>query len=110
MSDAAIWIDPARQCGAPCIYGTRIPVETIALFGVYDGVDRAMSAYGITRRQVLVACAWWTLNIDDTVDTLTDSDLIRDEWYEWAEHAWQTLTPTTDETAAGTPDPPPVNL
>lgn len=51
----AVWIDPERCGGQPCIGGTRIPVRLVAELAA-DGDDAALTAYpSLTPAQVAVA-------------------------------------------------------
>lgn len=61
MSDAttAVWIDPARRCGEPCIGGTRIPVSMVIATVWNRGLDVVFECWpNLTRQQVLNAC-WY---------------------------------------------------
>ena len=51
-----VWVDPGRQFGGPCVAGTRVTVETVAVDVWSGGVSRSMEAVDLTREQVLVAC------------------------------------------------------
>lgn len=59
MSDAYVWIDPARKSGEPCIGGHRLPVEMVIATVWRSGLDEALHCWPqLTRGQVLVAC-WY---------------------------------------------------
>ena len=58
MSDAYVWIDPARCSGEPCIGGTRINVSLVVGNVWTHGVENAMDLWCLTRGQVLGAC-WY---------------------------------------------------
>lgn len=59
MSDAYVWIDPARRSGEPCIGGHRLPVEMVVDAVWSAGVAQALGLWPqIDRAQVLVAC-WY---------------------------------------------------
>jgi len=104
-ADAAIWIDPARCSGAPCIYGTRLTIETVAGYVESEGVDTFMHDYEITsRRDVLVACAWWTLYWPVKGDRRERET--RKRWSEWAANAWGVLWNNTPKSTDAVPDPP----
>jgi plasmid maintenance system antidote protein VapI len=51
----AIWLDPGRCGGDPCIYNTRIPVDTITGYLVHQGMEAVLEAWNVTREHVLVA-------------------------------------------------------
>jgi uncharacterized protein (DUF433 family) len=57
MVDAAVWVDPGRRSGEPCIGGTRIPTHMIASL-VWDGgfelVRQGWPYLGV--EQILGAC------------------------------------------------------
>lgn len=59
MADAAVWVDPGRQGGSPCIFGSRMPTEQVAHL-VWDGgietVHRGWPYF--TDQQILGAC-WY---------------------------------------------------
>jgi uncharacterized protein (DUF433 family) len=50
-----IWVDPERMSGAPCFYGTRVPVESLFVNlegGV--GLDEWLEAFpSVTREQAV---------------------------------------------------------
>jgi uncharacterized protein (DUF433 family) len=50
-----IWINPERMSGAPCFFGTRVPVQT--LFEYLEGgdtLDQFLDGFpGITREQAI---------------------------------------------------------
>lgn len=52
-----IWINPDRMSGAPCFYGTRVPVKT--LFDYIEGgdtIDDFLDGFpGVTREQAIAA-------------------------------------------------------
>jgi uncharacterized protein (DUF433 family) len=58
VNDAAVWIDPGRCSGEPCVSGHRIPVELVIGSVWWHGVDSAMGTYALTREEVLGAC-WY---------------------------------------------------
>lgn len=59
MSDAYVWIDPARRSGEPCVGGTRIPVEMVVGVVWAYGMSEAITHWpDLTRAQVLTAC-WY---------------------------------------------------
>ena len=53
--DGLIWTDPERMSGAPCFYGTRVPIKN--LFDYLKGghsIDDFLDGFeGITREQVI---------------------------------------------------------
>lgn len=77
VTDAALWIDPGRQFGHVCVYGTRVAATTVAE-SVWLGED-PVADYRITHRQALVAC-WWVA----TNTTRTWSK----RWGQWAHEAF----------------------
>lgn len=59
MSDAAVWIDPARRSGEPCVGGTRIPVNMVINIVWKRGLDVAYECWpDLTRQEILGAC-WY---------------------------------------------------
>jgi uncharacterized protein (DUF433 family) len=50
-----IWINPDRMSGAPCFFGTRVPVQT--LFDYIEGgdsIDEFLAGFpGVTREQAI---------------------------------------------------------
>ena len=98
MTHAAIWIDPARMGGKPCLHGHRLPVSHVALNIDAEGsVDAYMESYGIDpseRRNVLCAAAWWVLNSSRRYKHHRE---LRKRWRDWAEvtwhNAWNTVEP-----------------
>jgi uncharacterized protein (DUF433 family) len=50
-----IWTDPERMSGAPCFYGTRVPIKN--LFDYIEGghtIDDFLDGFeGVTREQVV---------------------------------------------------------
>lgn len=64
----AVWIDPGRQQGAPCLGGHRIPVESVIAFveGDTGSEDVALIAYPqLTREQIKLA-VWYHGRYADT--------------------------------------------
>ncbi len=60
MSDGAakvykdlIWVDPDRVSGAPCFYGTRVPVDTLFAY-LRDGatLEEFLGSYPSVSREV----------------------------------------------------------
>lgn len=61
MSDheAAVWVDPGRRSGEPCIYGHRIPTEMVARLVWAHGMDTVRQGWPyLTDDQILGAC-WY---------------------------------------------------
>lgn len=55
----AVWVDPGRCGGSPCIYGTRITTEAAAGLAWRDGIDTALTCWPhLTESDILVAC-WY---------------------------------------------------
>jgi uncharacterized protein (DUF433 family) len=81
---AAIWVDPGRCGGTPCIAGTRLTTPAIAWLVWKHDVDRVLDLYPeLTRTQVRVAC-WYDARCGTA----------RHPWREWARH-WQDTDPPT---------------
>jgi uncharacterized protein (DUF433 family) len=55
---AAVWVDPGRRSGEPCLYGTRIPVDTIVRCTWARGAEFTMANWLVTASQVFGAC-WY---------------------------------------------------
>lgn len=103
MIGAAIWIDPARRDGTPCLNGTGLTCQWVAERLAVDGAESTLTDisyidHGITRRDVLVAAAWWVnrgWHIDPPEYDIA-CDLL-DEWADWARgalvDAWGTIDP-----------------
>lgn len=53
---AAIWIDPGRQGGQPCVYGSRVPVVTLVETADADGDEVALAAFPGVTVEDLAAC------------------------------------------------------
>lgn len=103
--DAAIWIDPGRQSGEPCFYGTRIPIYIAANWCGLEGesVESFMCSYDVDRRSILAACAWWALHYKAH---RADDRRQQKAWTVWAEDAWKTLWGSDAESTAKVSDPP----
>ena len=108
MSDPAIWIDPGRMSGQPCLYGHRLPVEHVATnISFYSGssfhsdsVSAYMDAYGIDageRRNVICCAAYWVLNSKGGPRWMRE---IRTAWKSWAETTWEAAWHMDDELTA----------
>lgn len=53
--DVPIWVDPERMSGAPCFYGTRVPIESLFV-NIEGGVslDEWLDAFpSVTREQAV---------------------------------------------------------
>ncbi len=50
-----IWINPERMSGAPCFFGTRVPVQTLFdHLSAGDSIETFLDGFeGVTRDQVL---------------------------------------------------------
>lgn len=82
-----VTVNPAMRSGAPCVNGTRVPVESIACAVWLDGgVDAAMADYDLTRHDVLVAC-WFagTYGLPGRRLALTLTATWRRRWGVWAD-------------------------
>jgi uncharacterized protein (DUF433 family) len=104
--DAAIWIDPARMGGKPCLYGTRIDVDTVVNVVWHHGVQYFLDDYDSdSRRNVLACCVWWVQ--DCRLDSRDRAEVRHaNAWAEWAFEAHQVLRDADAATAASIPDPP----
>ena len=106
MRTAAIWIDPGRVSGRPCLMGTRLYLEHPAhhlahpdyTLGMYRD-DYDLNEDDLSDRDILAAVAWWVLN--DRSRTKFDRQ-IRKEWRKWAEITWDACWHTDH-----VPSPPP---
>jgi uncharacterized protein (DUF433 family) len=106
--DEAVWIDPARHSGDPCIGGTRIPVHAVIEMVWRDGVDAATDTWSISRTQVLHAC--WYAAVINVVHVYaprggwnTRRGPWRARWGDWAEKVHGQLW---HNDTADIPDPP----
>lgn len=84
----AIRIDPALMGGQPCIAGSRLTREHAATNIAARGIDDYYTSYEVDpsrRRDVLVACAWWTLN---STRGPKWHRVIRNAWRDWAVDVW----------------------
>lgn len=90
---AAIWIDPSRQEGHPCLNGTRTGVDTLARYVAHMGVNDTLIAFEIPaerRRDVLVCVAWWVLYGRYLAGVHNrKTRLLADAWFTWAETTWR---------------------
>ena len=100
-AEAAVWINPARMGGQPCIYGTRLSVEQVAGIVWEHGVDEVTNGWDVTRHQVLVAC-WYAVAFAEMYPHQARRGPWRRRWGAWAEGAERWLR-GGDETAQ---DPP----
>jgi uncharacterized protein (DUF433 family) len=57
--DAEIWIDRGRKSGQPCVYGSRVPVETLVRYADACGDDAALEAYPSATVEALAAARWF---------------------------------------------------
>lgn len=97
MSNAYVWIDPARKSGEPCVGGTRVPVEMVADIVWAHGVDEALTQWPyITRPQILNAC--WYAAVGNVVRLHGKGGKYvarrwahRTNWARWARDAHQAL-------------------
>lgn len=97
MSSAAVWVDPRRMAGQPCIFGTRIPTEQVADLYWYHGLAECVRMWELSRDQV-VGAVWF--------ESRYGSKRMRQRFGGWAEEnqywlwsGWPHLPPTK-ETAA----------
>lgn len=105
---AAVWIDPGRKSGEPCVGGHRIPVEMVINTVWHHGVHEAMSQYVLPRAQVLGVC--WYAGAGNVVQLHDDDGAYvakrgpwRKRWGTWAADAHQGLWQDEPDIV---PDPP----
>lgn len=111
MSDAYVWIDPARRSGEPLIGGHRLPVELV-IGMVWDGdVRTAMLTWDLTRAEVLGAC--WYAGIGYPVRLHAKDGTYRPyrgpwskRWGTWAAQVHDALWAVTTVNYDDVPDPP----
>ncbi len=111
MTDAYVWIDPARRSGEPCIGGHRLPVELIVDNVWAEGVDFPQSMWNLTRAEVLVAC--WYVGAGNVVRLHgNNSEYVayrgswRKRWGAWAKQVHDELWNVTTCDYDAIPDPP----
>ena len=115
MSDACIWIDPARCGGRPCLNGTRLylshpslhladPGYTLDMYRDDYDIDEAL----LSDRDILAAVAWWVLN---DRSRRREDRRIRKAWREWGAETWErcwdneyepTMPPSIDDRSSNT--------
>lgn len=79
-------IDPRRQFGDVCIYGSRIPASAVAgCVAAGDSIESVMDGYGIGRDDLLLACWWYRW--DCAVIRRKWERAVSDAWSDWAEDA-----------------------
>ncbi len=87
-------IDPCVQFGDVCIEGTRTPAAVIAgCVFAGDGVAATAKAYGITREEVLLCCAWRTFDaarISPSRRNRHERAMV-ERWEKWATQAYLAL-------------------
>lgn len=111
MSDAYVWIDPARKSGEPCVGGHRLPIGLVIDTAWVHGIAEAMTTYDLTRAQVLVAC--WYAGSGNVVRLhgkggryVARRGPWRKRWGAWAAEVHQALWQSTTVDYAAIPDPP----
>lgn len=57
--EAEIWIDRGRMGGLPCVYGSRVPIETLVRYAEHDNDEVALEAYPSATAQTLAAARWF---------------------------------------------------
>lgn len=79
--EVAVWVDPRRQAGQPCVYGTRVPVTTVVDgLWIWGTAEEVADAYDLTRAQVIAVAVTVALN--------PALDAVAGAWHQWAsEHA-----------------------
>lgn len=78
-----IWASPVRKFGEPCISGTRLPAIMIAerYWELGEHLeDEILSAYEITRADVILCC-WWLAENGNRRQ--------RQRWREWNREVWR---------------------
>lgn len=111
MSDAYVWIDPARRSGEPCIGGHRLSVELVIEHAWEGGPRQAQELYSLTRAQVLVAC--WYAGAGFPVRLHSSRSEYKPHkgpwakrWGTWAADVHQALWQTSTVDYDAIPDPP----
>ena len=111
MSQAYVWIDPARKSGEPCIGGHRLSVELVIESVWYGDVRTAMATYEISRAQVLTAC--WYAGVGNVIRLHGKGGKYvghrgpwRKRWGAWAADVHQALWQSTTVDYDAIPDPP----
>lgn len=111
MSDAYVWIDPARRSGEPCIGGTRVPVYMVVEMVWANGVTVAEETWCLSRAQVLVACwyagAGFPVQLHGRGGYQTRFPAVwRRRWRTWAEQVAGDLWAASGVYCDAIPDPP----
>ena len=57
--EAEIWIDRGRMGGLPCVYGSRLPIETLVRYADACGDAAALEAYPPATVESLAAARWF---------------------------------------------------
>ncbi len=111
MSDAYVWIDPARKSGEPCVGGHRVPVEMVIGVVWESSVDNAMDLWCLTRAEVLGAC--WYAGVGNVVRLhgkggkyVAHRGPWRKRWGVWARQVHGALWSSTTCNYGAVPDPP----
>jgi hypothetical protein len=111
MSDAYVWIDPARRSGEPCIGGHRLPVEMVCDAVWSAGVEQAIDLWCLARQEVLVAC--WYAGVGYPVRLHNNRSEYRPyrgpwrkRWGTWAADVHQALWSVTTVDYDAIADPP----
>jgi len=111
MSDAYVWIDPARKSGEPCVGGYRLPVDLVIVTVWVHGVAEAMTTYDLTRAQVIVTC--WYAGAGNVVRLhgkggkyVARRGPWRKRWGAWAVEVHGALWASTTVDYDEVPDPP----
>jgi uncharacterized protein (DUF433 family) len=111
VSDAYVWIDPARRSGEPCIGGHRLGVDMVIETVWATGIDNAEDMYCITRSQILGACwyagAGYPVRLHNSRSEYAPyRGPWRKRWGTWAAEVHQALWSSTTCDYDAIPDPP----
>jgi uncharacterized protein (DUF433 family) len=105
---AAVWVDPGRRFGSPCVGGTGLGVEFVVGLVWVEDVATVMAEYNLTRSQVLGAC-WFVAayGVDSVADQMNGKfkrwgSQWPKRWAGWASEYGRRLAEGDDTV----PDPP----
>lgn len=103
-----IRIHPGYQFGAPCIQNTRVPTSSLAgCVMAGDSVDAVADGYELTRDDVLLACWYEEVLIEQVAPSRRTAHERRvvAAWHSWADLAFRVLAGWLEDEL---PDPPKV--